>query len=403
MPSSKSYSPERHYQNMAKPEGSDQLLMSPKSKDMYTKEMALFWEPSASVENDSKIGCYADTGSVNGNHFFNRCPDAKSKEVDCLSEPEAVFQSVLPRMASDPKAYSWLDTFSTSMSTSSSKSISEDFAEYRQYLSSSNMNSQWKIEFPYDGSNRWDPNSSGSNHRRRPYSNSNQNDQLDDTFFELIKAQCLSNPWLMEKVVNWGANHSQFTRIAQEDVLKLSSGRLWVTVRSLKPSEETEIKSLQNELDDIKGAYQEVEQGVYKQPKPEGREAEIQHRLLRDSVGFWLIEKYDSAGDDWFPVARQQGDGRWLDYSHNRPIQVVLIPMRKILSRLRDEGCLYQDVAKSVEFLFTSCDQKKLNGKLKTRTLKHNIANLRNKLDKQYALSFAILVANAADKITNEA
>merc|ERR1719419_1525552 len=77
--------------------------------------------------------------------------------------------------------------------------------------------------------------------------------------------------------------------------------------------------------------------------------------------------------------------------------------MRRILDRLRDKGCLYQDIEKSVEFLFTSCDQKKLNGKLKTRTLKHNIANLKNKLEKQYALSFAILVANAADKISNGA
>jgi len=36
-----------------------------------------------------------------------------------------------------------------------------------------------------------------------------------------------------------------------------------------------------------------------------------------------------------------------------------------------------------VDFLFKSCNQKKLNSKLKKRNLKHNIANLKVKLDKQ--------------------
>jgi len=55
-----------------------------------------------------------------------------------------------------------------------------------------------------------------------------------------------------------------------------------------------------------------------------------------------------------------------------------------------------------VDFLFKSCNQKKLISKLKKRNLKHNIANLKVKLDKQYALSFGVKVAYMADVIAQE-
>jgi len=73
-----------------------------------------------------------------------------------------------------------------------------------------------------------------------------------------------------------------------------------------------------------------------------------------------------------------------------------------ILESLGDRAVKYQKLEKNVEFLYTSCNQKKLNGKLKSRNLKHNIANLKTKLEKQYALSFAVLVANEADSITKD-
>jgi len=401
VPLSQSYSPERHYHNVKMVTAETDVLyqsqMSPKSQDMK-----LFWDPSTSVENVSKIDSNAD---MNVNDSLNQIWQLSSKQANCLREPEADLNPMFPSISSEPKPCSWLDTFSNPMSTSSSRSNSnsDNCAEFRQYHSSSSMNSDSKTWFANDDSEIWYCDPSPRNYQGRPSSSSKRSDNLEHAIFELIKAQCLSNPSLMEKVVKWGSNHSQFTRITQEDIQKHSQGRLWVTVRSPQPTEETNVVSLQKTLDDMKGAYQEVEAGVFTQPKPWGRETEIQHRLSRDSVGLWRIEKYDLAGDEWCPVAKQKADGRWLDCGHGRQIWVVLIPMRSILDRLRDKGCLYQDIAKSVEFLFTSCDQKKLNGKLKTRTLKHNIANLKNKLEKQYALSFAILVANTADKISNDA
>jgi len=400
-PSSQSYSPERYYQNVKKVAAETDVLyqsqMSPKSQDMM-----LFWELSNSVENVSKMDSNAD---MDVKDSLSQRKQLSSKQVRCLREPEANLNPMFPSISSEPKPCSWLDTFSNPMSTSSSRSNSnsDNCAEFRQYHSSSSMNSDSKTWFANDDSEIWYRDSSPSYYQGRPSSSSKQSDHLEHAIFELIKAQCLSNPSLMEKVVQWGSNHSQFTTITQEDIQKYSQGRLWVTVRSLQPSGETNVETSHKNLDDMKGAYQEAEAGVFTQPKPWGRETEIQHRLSRNSVGLWRIEKYDLVGDEWCPVAKQKADGQWLECGYNRPIWVVLIPMRRILDRLRDKGCLYQDIEKSVEFLFTSCDQKKLNGKLKTRTLKHNIANLKNKLEKQYALSFAILVANAADKISNGA
>jgi len=73
--------------------------------------------------------------------------------------------------------------------------------------------------------------------------------------------------------------------------------------------------------------------------------------------------------------------------------------MQMILGRLRNEVSGYQEVAEHMEFLFTTFDQSRLNGKLKSRNLKHNIHNLHLKIKKQYALNFAITVANTAEEM----
>jgi len=112
-----------------------------------------------------------------------------------------------------------------------------------------------------------------------------------------------------------------------------------------------------------------------------------------------VIHKYDPAHGVWSEAAREFPDGRWVDCKYNRTIDVALIPMQRILGRLRNKASGCQEVAKHMEFLFTSCDQSKLNGKLKSRNLKHNINNLNLKLEKQYALNFAITVANIAEEM----
>jgi len=159
---------------------------------------------------------------------------------------------------------------------------------------------------------------------------------------------------------------------------------------------------LQDALDNLKGAYQETEPGVYKQPKVEGSHAGIQHRLLKDSVGLWVIDRYDQTICAWSTAASEQPDGRWVDCKYNKIIDLVVIPMRRILRKLRDDAHRYQNLAKCVEFLFTSCDQSKLNRKLKSRNIKHNISNITIKLKKLYALNFAITVANTAEEMIDD-
>jgi hypothetical protein len=73
--------------------------------------------------------------------------------------------------------------------------------------------------------------------------------------------------------------------------------------------------------------------------------------------------------------------------------------MLDILKRMKGDWLEYPEMKKRIEFLFNSCNQKKLNTKLKPRSLKHHIVNLRLKLEKQYSLSFAVLVAKIAESI----
>eukprot|EP00495_Collosphaeridae_sp_1-RS-2012_P003835 TRINITY_DN3158_c0_g1_i2.p3 TRINITY_DN3158_c0_g1~~TRINITY_DN3158_c0_g1_i2.p3 ORF type:complete len:96 (+),score=47.91 TRINITY_DN3158_c0_g1_i2:866-1153(+) len=77
--------------------------------------------------------------------------------------------------------------------------------------------------------------------------------------------------------------------------------------------------------------------------------------------------------------------------------------MKEILDKLNEEFASESiELEKSIEFLFTNCNQKKLNSKLKGRNLKHNISNLKVKLEKQYALRFAVTVATTADAIAKK-
>jgi len=362
----------------------------------YSEELASLYEPEINLRKDRKTAGCVQAGGVNTNQ--SKVMDSK---LDWMKEVEPDFHSVPLFMHSSPISDLWQDTVSISQSPSSLKGMSEDSVECRKRLDFNYIDVEPKNQYAEIDSNLY-RHSSQSTDYCHSNARTKKSDQLDHFVFELIKSQCLCKPQLMEKVIEWSISQSKCSRITREDVLKLSQGRLWITVKSAKPQGGKEQEGLRNALDNIKGAYQEVQEGVYKQPKPKGCETRIQHRLRKDSVRLWLIEKYDSASCVWAAVARELPDGQWKYCSYNQVIQVVVIPMRKILGILRAKACLYQDVESCVEFLFNSCDQRKLNGKLKTRNLKHNIANLRIKLEKQYSLSFAILVANTAEKMTND-
>jgi len=251
-----------------------------------------------------------------------------------------------------------------------------------------------------------------STERFMPNSNNQQEctadvgiDFQEQAMFELIKAHCVGNSSLLKRMVHWAMRSRPMRRVTSEDINNLSEGRLWVTAHPADFIEGAEIdERFQESLENIKGAYMEVRTGVYKQPEPQVNEPGVQHRLFKRKDGHWKIEGYNVDSGKWVMCAKELHDGRWVDMKNNgRVIHVQLIPMSTILQKLENEfASENQEVEKNMEFLFTSCNQKKLNSKLKGRNLKHNISNLKVKLEKQYALRFAVQVANTADSIAQE-
>jgi hypothetical protein len=225
-------------------------------------------------------------------------------------------------------------------------------------------------------------------------------DQQHEEMFELIKSQCLKYPILLRKVADWGSQTNRALRFSQKETESLSKSRLWITARIV----DIEENGLNMEcLDDIKGAYQEISSGVWKQPDPLACGSEVQHKLYKDQHGRWMLERYDLESEMWHIRAKQLEDGRWIDIINNKMIiRVHIVPMNKILERLGEDLLESRmDIKKSLDFLFTSCNQLKLT-KLKGRNLKHHIANLKVKLEKRFALSFGVRVANTAETITQE-
>jgi len=129
----------------------------------------------------------------------------------------------------------------------------------------------------------------------------------------------------------------------------------------------------------------------------------IQHRLRKSNFGFWSIEELNVEQDAWLPCTHELPSGQWVDSTSGLNVySIQIVSMFDILNRMKDDWSEFEEIKKRIEFLFNSCNQKKLNTRLKPRSLKHHIVNLRLKLEKQYALSFAVRVANIADSIALE-
>jgi len=233
-------------------------------------------------------------------------------------------------------------------------------------------------------------------------------DDEEQAMFELIKAHCMGNNNLRKKMVHWAMKHRSVPWVSPRDISNISKGRLWITAHAADSIEREEIvETLQESLNDIKGAYKQVKTGLYKQPEPQGNDSGVQHRLRKephgDPYGYWKIEAYDLDSGKWKLCAKELPDGRWVDLRNSELIRVLIVPMNIILHKMGEEfvnGNQY--VSKSIEFLFTSCNQKRLNSKLNRKNLRHNINNLKVRLRRQHALTFAVKVASTADAIAQE-
>jgi len=226
----------------------------------------------------------------------------------------------------------------------------------------------------------------------------------EKAMFELVKANCVRNPTFLRKMVHWAMKNRSMRRFSAEDVSSLSEGRIWIAAHPADYEDGAESKDyLKETLEEIKGAYQEVRTGVFMQPETRKYVPGVQNRLCKSLQGCWKIERYNVDTGEWDLCAEQQPDGVWVCIKNNREvIKVQLIPLRKILERLCKESAFYiQEVEERIEFLFRNCHQKKLNSKYKRWNLKFSISSLRMKIERQYALRFATVVATTADTIAH--
>jgi len=343
-----------------------------------------------------KINKYAEAASQCGKWDGQE----QSKHENWHRENESVLLAVPVTQGISRMSSSLPGTKSSGSSLLPPKSMSGDWTNFGRCCSFNSMEQEINVQFSDDETYNCELDTPDIPYHYCSGNIAKKSNEQAHSIFELIKTHCLGNPMLMEKVVKWGMNHSMSNQMTRKNILELTRGRYWITARSAKPHRDTEAPSFKEDLDDLTGGYQEVDKGVFHQPIPQGREAAVQHRLFKYNLDLWAIEKWESGV--WRPVARETLDRLWVDMRYNKTIHVKVIPLLRILVRLREKFPAYQNIDKCVEFLFTSFDRKKLNGKLKTRNLKHNIANLKLKLEKQYALSFAVNVANTADCISND-
>jgi len=224
----------------------------------------------------------------------------------------------------------------------------------------------------------------------------------DDELFDQFKNHCASYPSLREKIIQWGTSRTPNRRVGTREISELAAGRIWVKV-SPAQTNKRRFKNWQDILDEVKGAYQEVEEGVFMQPPSQPNEPGVQHRLRKSALGFWIIEEPNESHDLWYPRLQELPYGNWVDLKNSRSrFKIQVLKMENILFSLRDHWVDLEELERSMDFLFNSCNPTKLSTKLKERNLKHNIINLQLKLEKQYGLNFAIRVAETADVIALE-
>jgi hypothetical protein len=122
----------------------------------------------------------------------------------------------------------------------------------------------------------------------------------EQNMFDMIKNWCSGRPNLVHKLVHWGISEDQDPsipiKISPARVKSLADGRLWVSCMLNTSSANflAEDTAAKGSVDNLKGAYQEIEEGsgIYVQPIPDVNQSELQHRLKKVN-NFWIIEERD--------------------------------------------------------------------------------------------------------------
>jgi len=172
---------------------------------MHTQDMVPSWAPQDIVPKDKHIAKDDAVGRVNKEYALDRLSNTKESNLNCLSEMGPGFLCGLSRMSSGLKVQSRQEGPNVCMSTSS-KSSSTDPAPTRKYFDLNKMDLNGKNHFTCVESNRDCSNLSGSSLLCGSHAITEKRDQMDP-LFEQIKANCLCDPRLLEKVIVWSRHH----------------------------------------------------------------------------------------------------------------------------------------------------------------------------------------------------
>jgi len=223
----------------------------------------------------------------------------------------------------------------------------------------------------------------------------------EEDLLSIFQSHLTKYPSLLFRVVNWGISRIPNSPVGYREISELANGRLWITGSIMQS--DSDVKKWNEVLDELKGAYQEVTPGVFFQTPPQENEPGVQHRLRRSSLGLWIIEEYDVERDNWVMCTQELPYGYWVDSKDSRKMyKIQIVSMVDILNRMKEDLTDVEETENSMNFLFNCCNHKKLNTKVKARNLRHNIANLKAKLEKQHLLCFGVKVANIADELALE-
>lgn len=218
----------------------------------------------------------------------------------------------------------------------------------------------------------------------------------EDALFGVFQCQCRQYKSLLEKVLNWGISLTPYRPVSEKEILEVTHGRIWLSIRLIIPNAEEEEK-YGKVINDLKGAYQETKTGVYFQVS-DHTECTVQHRLKKSSLGLFMIEENSLESDVWRACVKEHPYGNWVDLKNNGMMyKVQLVPMLSILNEMKKEWSDIDEMERYFDFLFKSSDLK--NAELKQEDLDETISNLNSKLENEYKLSFAARIASIANSI----
>jgi len=218
----------------------------------------------------------------------------------------------------------------------------------------------------------------------------------EDALFVLFQGRCRKNKSLLEKVLDWGISLTPYRPVSEKEILEVTDGRIWLSIRLILPNPEDEEK-YGKIIGDLKGAYQEAKTGVYLQVS-DYSEVRVQHRLKKSSLGLFMIEENNLDSDLWVPCVKEHPYGNWVDLKNNGMMyKVQLVPMLSIIKEMKKKWADIDEMERYFDFLFKSSDLK--NTGLKHQDLDESISNLNTKLEKEYELSFAVRIASIANSI----